>query len=536
MAAQVLSFFQRSPRYAPKTADWTQQELAEFYRVESALIRAGIRVGTDRGLSDENEPWFVFYRSDDGEVVIHFARIDDEYIIAGPAYEEIARGFDFTALVRNMVARHPLIRRSDNNSNLSIHPAALLVAVVGTAFFKTGEARAAETGQSTAQSGHNRPVLLSSSSSTGLTNGVAPANLATPTYDSVQLPANQAVLVLAAALLASNFSIDTSTTDATARTAVAAAAASLDFGGVSVTAPSMELFTPVATTHAVIENTAVHTISSVLSLVAVLSTLPSLTDTLAPTGLASTDASAGEHSAFAAPSSAVNEANWSIDVSLGAGALPSVQAVQLVRGVFGEASYQTVSVIELAKLPDVLAKIIASSSNHYNVQSVSLPSTTTTSTTLTNPETTTPVTPPTDTSSSGGHIDPGQVTPPITPPVTVDPVTPPATGGGIIETPTSPTTPTTPTAPTTPELPSTLPSGFATRDMVQMFVDYFMDHTAKVEVIVTGSSIVAFDARVLHDPGSIQNLDSITFSFDDGTSVSLVGEHSAILQHPGLLH
>ncbi|MGH1557087.1 hypothetical protein ACRAWD_03340 [Caulobacter segnis] len=51
MAAQVLSFFQRSPRFAPTPADWSQQELAEFYRVEAALIRAGIRVGTDRGLS-----------------------------------------------------------------------------------------------------------------------------------------------------------------------------------------------------------------------------------------------------------------------------------------------------------------------------------------------------------------------------------------------------------------------------------------------------------------------------------------------------
>ena len=48
MAAQVLSFFQRSPRYAPSRApapaDWSQQELAEFYRVEAALVRAGIRL------------------------------------------------------------------------------------------------------------------------------------------------------------------------------------------------------------------------------------------------------------------------------------------------------------------------------------------------------------------------------------------------------------------------------------------------------------------------------------------------------------
>ena len=95
MAAQVLSFFQRSPRYAPKPADWSQQELAEFYRVESALIRAGIRVGTDRGMSDENEPWFCFYRSDDGEVVIHFARIDGEYELEDGSEVQVGK-FRFT--------------------------------------------------------------------------------------------------------------------------------------------------------------------------------------------------------------------------------------------------------------------------------------------------------------------------------------------------------------------------------------------------------------------------------------------------------
>ena len=164
MAAQVLSFFQRAPRIQPSHSDWTQQELAEFYRVESALIRAGIRVGTDRGMSDENDPWFIFYRADDNEVVIHFARIDGEYIIAGPAYEEVARGFDFTALVRNMVARHPLIKRPERGDNVSIHPAALLVAIVGTAFFKSGEARAAESGATTSAPTTHRPTLLSTSS------------------------------------------------------------------------------------------------------------------------------------------------------------------------------------------------------------------------------------------------------------------------------------------------------------------------------------------------------------------------------------
>ncbi|MGH1557088.1 hypothetical protein ACRAWD_03345 [Caulobacter segnis] len=106
--------------------------------------------------------------------MIHFARIDGEYLIAGPAYEEIARGFDFTAMVRNMVARHPLIRRSDRGENVSIHPAALLVAVVGTAFFKTGEARADRDRRGQSARARLVPLCWRRASSASLTGGARP--------------------------------------------------------------------------------------------------------------------------------------------------------------------------------------------------------------------------------------------------------------------------------------------------------------------------------------------------------------------------
>ena len=132
MVAQVVSFFNR----VRATPDWSQQELAEFYRVEAALIQAGIQVETDRGLSDEGDPWFIFCRAEDGEVVIHFARYDGQYIIAGPAYEGIARGRDFAALTRDLISRHPLVqpRGPTKKNNVVLHPAAFLIAIVGTAF------------------------------------------------------------------------------------------------------------------------------------------------------------------------------------------------------------------------------------------------------------------------------------------------------------------------------------------------------------------------------------------------------------------
>ena len=517
MTAQVLSFFQRSPRYAPKPADWTQQELAEFYRVESALIRAGIRVGTDRGMSDENEPWFVFYRSDDGEVVIHFARIDGEYIIAGPAYEEIARGFDFTALVRNMVSRHPLIRRQDSGGNLSIHPAALLVAVVGTAFFKTGEARAGETGASTAQSGHSRPVLLSSSANAGLSHGVAPIAMSpASTYDTVQLPANQAVLVLAAALLASDYQTQSVAINPSASAAITAAAAALDFGGVS---PPAGVVTDGGLTlngaHHVtaVDSTPAQTVSSVLSLVAILSTLPQPSG---PAAAAVAEAVVGEASksghdhVSGLPTPPTDSASWTIDVrlDLSSGALPSVEAVQLVRAVIGDQGDRKITVIEVSKLPDVLADIVGRG-QHYS----------------TTPE----------------HTDLGAPATPVTPEVPTS----------TVETPTIPTTPDAPTTPTTPvdsggsdkpivdvtppaEPPKAELPPYASTDMVKQVIDYFIAHAPVVEIVVNGAEIIILDSRVLHNINLISHLDSMTFDFADGSTISLVGDHSSFL-HDGNL-
>jgi len=491
MAAQVLSFFQRSPRYTPASApaDWSQQELAEFYRVEAALSRAGIRVGTDRGLSDEKEPWFVFYRTDDGEVVIHFARIDGEYLIAGPAYEEIARGFDFTSMVRNMVARHPMIRRSERGDNIAIHPAALLVAVVGTAFFKTGEARAAETGAANAPS-HARPTLLSSSSSAGLTGGAAPVVAASGTaqaaYDTVQLPANQAVLVLAAALLASDYAVAASGPAAVG--APASVSSALDFSSpaaLDVTSASVDAAS-VASHAAAVANTPAQTVSSVLSLVALLSTLPHSTDSIAtPEALPPlSDGIRHEVDLSPLPAPALHDgANWSLEVRLGDGGLPNVEAVQLVRALVGDsAAAQKITVIEVSKLPDVLAEII-SRGEHVQVA----PVTAAPSETVSN----TPATTETPATSVGETV--------VTPTAT-DTHTPPAYSGVVSE------------------------------DLVGRFIDYFLAHTDHVAMMMNGTQVVIYDTRVMSDPGAISHMTSMTFELFDHTSVNLVGDHTSFLQ------
>ena len=51
------------------STDWTNQELADLYRVEAILVQSNVKISTARGLSDEGDPWFAFCR-EDGEVFV----------------------------------------------------------------------------------------------------------------------------------------------------------------------------------------------------------------------------------------------------------------------------------------------------------------------------------------------------------------------------------------------------------------------------------------------------------------------------------
>lgn len=194
-ALNLFNFPQRDR--TPARRDWSQQELAEFYRVEAALIQAGIRLATDRGLSDEGDPWFVFCREETGDPVVHLARIDGEYVIASEALEQISRGRDFRQMVQSLIDRHrattPLA--SPIGGKVSIHPAALLIAFVGVALLKT--AQPAKAGQLLPAGGDGvRKVVLNSSG----------ASLPAPLFsggsgsaDTTSEPVNAAMMLIAAA-------------------------------------------------------------------------------------------------------------------------------------------------------------------------------------------------------------------------------------------------------------------------------------------------------------------------------------------------
>src|ERR1700730_11393368 len=125
MAAELLSFFRPA---ASVRGDWSTQEVAEFYRVEAALVQAGISVLVDRGVSDEGDPWFVFCRAVDGEVIVHFARIAGDYLIAADSIGRTFRGSDFRRLLSEFVSLNPTLipMPAARGARLLLHPASLL--------------------------------------------------------------------------------------------------------------------------------------------------------------------------------------------------------------------------------------------------------------------------------------------------------------------------------------------------------------------------------------------------------------------------
>jgi hypothetical protein len=143
--SKVLSF----RRASHLSKDWTQQQLAEFYRVESALLQRGLVVTTERGLSDEGDPWFVFCLPESEEVVAHFARIDGEYVVISSAFSEIARGPNFQLLIRQLMHAHPfMLPRNDQDQNIFLHPAALLAGLLAASYLVSSDKPAAAPGVS----------------------------------------------------------------------------------------------------------------------------------------------------------------------------------------------------------------------------------------------------------------------------------------------------------------------------------------------------------------------------------------------------
>ena len=102
-SAQIFQF-PVAPSVRP---DWSRQERAEIFRYVEILGRQGVLVEVGSGASDEGDPWFALEDTVTGEVLIHIARIDGEFVVSLFSGEEPRdfAGADLRGLLDEVEAR-----------------------------------------------------------------------------------------------------------------------------------------------------------------------------------------------------------------------------------------------------------------------------------------------------------------------------------------------------------------------------------------------------------------------------------------------
>lgn len=222
---RILPFPTKNARKpAHHIADWSQQEIADFYRAHRLLAENGAAIGIDRGLSDIGEPWLVFFDQSSQDVFLHVARIDDRcHLICDPLSLRISAA-NITALIMEFEAavRTSLSIRSERAKNVVIHPAARIIMSISAIFllFKLehNEAQAKGlTDKIAAVSDASGPTRLIDKSSAAFARA---QNAFARAFDNVDAPANAALLagVILAGELAT--SLDTNTAAASAEKTV----------------------------------------------------------------------------------------------------------------------------------------------------------------------------------------------------------------------------------------------------------------------------------------------------------------------------
>lgn len=93
---------------SPEPADWTNAELAELYRVENSLVQGGMTLWTDRGVTDEGDPWFSFMRAD-GNVIVHIAKLNGAYHLISPALPRPLIGANFSEITKSFTRQVPVV-------------------------------------------------------------------------------------------------------------------------------------------------------------------------------------------------------------------------------------------------------------------------------------------------------------------------------------------------------------------------------------------------------------------------------------------
>lgn len=216
---RILPFPTKNARKpAPQIADWSQQEIADFYRAHRLLAENGAAIGIDRGLSDIGEPWLVFFDQTSQDVFLHVARIDDRcHLICDPLNLRISAA-NIAALIMEFEAavRTSLSIRSERAKNVVIHPAARIIMSISAIFLlfklENSEAQAKGLADKVSVTGDaTGPARLIDKSSAAFARA---QNAFARAFDSVDAPANAALLagVILAGELATTLDINSKAT------------------------------------------------------------------------------------------------------------------------------------------------------------------------------------------------------------------------------------------------------------------------------------------------------------------------------------
>jgi hypothetical protein len=457
-------------------------------------------------------------------VIVHIARIDGVYILAGPTYKGISSGGDIGSLVRDLISQHPLVHiPGDNNrppSNIFLHPAALLIAVVATAFFKGTDARALTTHDSDdGKHGDSRGGAIASKSA-----GVSAANA----DNSIVMDAAQSAVILSAiasVLQAPPPAVaEHDTTPSVTSTSELADAAILSvpafhpqqIGSLSVNAQDLEAqgLQGQGDSGLLSHLPAVET-AITLPLVLVLWDLP---QNQSDTKTGGHDASLADNAAAViaprAESVATQSPLLTFKMALADSANDSLPAIQSVTISHSDTHgvVETHTVAQPDQLPTALINALQGATQiTIEGQPAGLPSSGSFASSLihslTNPAATVAATTPADGTHSSISTDPTTM---LGSDSTAGP-TPPVS---------SPAELTDQSSPPTPP-----PQNFDTGNL-EGILQSFLGNTAHWSIVNLDKGVILYDVGALtSDPGDIK---SMTFDFSDGSTLSLVGLPAAL--------
>lgn len=116
--------------------DWTQQEMADFYRAHRLLVQNGVGIGMDRGIADDGDPWLAFFDLATQDVFLHVARIDQRCILVCDQLDLRITSASISELIATFEAEVCRIVsvRQEKAGNVILHPAARIIMSISAVF------------------------------------------------------------------------------------------------------------------------------------------------------------------------------------------------------------------------------------------------------------------------------------------------------------------------------------------------------------------------------------------------------------------